>query len=238
MGAAIDLTAWQASYDGIPVVVNFTYVVIRNHESNLQKDRTLLGVGALYTDSIPIQFNVYAEFDYNFHTALAAVGSSIQVMPNCIFTFYKNKGRNGGAISLLGNSFLQASKNSLLSFDSNTAQLKGGAIYAEVISKHDLITPPNCFIRYENILDHPRYWESSFAFFDNKASGKDNAIYTTTVVPCEWKEQDGGVKQSLGANGTVFCWKNWEYISNGTKIENCMEQMQTDPKAFSVPNTC
>ena len=165
VGAAIDLTVWQASYQGLPVIVKFTDIIVSFHGygSNLQTNRTLLGVGALYTDSIPIQFcNDNNEFYQNYRTALAAVGAPIQIMKDSSIVFDNNQGRNGGAIALLGNSFLQASSNSLLYFADNTAQLRGGAIYSETLSKHDLITTPNCFVRYEDILVPPTSWQSFF----------------------------------------------------------------------------
>lgn len=230
VGAAIDLTVWQASHQGLPVTVKFTdlTVSIHGYDSNLQSDRALLGVGALYTDSIPVQFYGSAEFSQNYRTALVAVAAPIQFMKDSNIAFDNNQGRNGGAIALLGNSFLQASRYTGLAFFGNVAQLKGGAIYSETLSKHDLITTPNCFVRYEDILVPPSSWESFFFFQDNKASGKDNSIYTTTTVPCEWK--DSNTNQSPGSNGTAFCWDNWLYLSNGVKLANCTSQIQTDPK--------
>lgn len=231
VGAAVDLTVFQASHQGLPVVVDFSDITVLSHgfDSNLKANGTLFGIGAMYVDSIPIQFNGFNYFSHNYHTALATLGTTIKVKKNTTLTFLDNRGQYGGAMNLLGNSFLEAGHNSFFNFTENTAQVKGGAIYTQTLSKHDLITAPNCFVRYEDIHIDPEFWNVSFHFLGNTASDEDNAIYTTTIIPCNRRDVLTRSSQSH-----IFCMENWVYMSTSGSLSNCTEQIQTDPEKFNT----
>ena len=225
LGAAVDLTAWQANSVGVPVEVVFSNAVLLNN-SILQTDWILLGIGAIYIDSVHARFNGFGLFELNSGTAVAATGASITFSPTSRTTFQSNKGQNGGAVKLVGNSFMIVGDDTRLDFFSNTAEQKGGAIFVETVSKHDLITSPNCFVRYEDITTLPENWTSLITFYDNKANEEDNSIYMTTTTPCKWP----GSHSSADKHGAL-CLPKWVYQHDNGR-DNCSSQIKTDPKRF------
>ena len=233
LGAAMDLDVWDANSLGLPVVVNFHYSTVCNNLV-MRANWTLMGTAAFYIDTVPIIFSGICYFTQNSGSALVASGSSITFERNSIVWFKKNNGRKGGAIQLVGNSFITVGDEAIIEFSENTAEQKGGAIFVQTVSKHDLITTsPNCFIRYENIIIPPKDWGSYFIFEMNKANGKDNSIYMTTTAPCEWHD---GPNSTTGSNGTALCWNKWTY-SNDIGSDNCSQQIETDPEDFTTDNS-
>ncbi len=230
LGAAVDLDLWDASSVGHSVVVNFYHSNVYNN-SVMRANWTLMGAAAFYIDTVPIKFSGISSFVQNSGSALVASGSSITLEESAVLLFKENNGRNGGAIQLVGNSFITVG-DSFIYFSDNTAEQKGGAIFVQTVSKHDLITTsPNCFIRYENITVPPKDWESIFFFIKNKANGKNNSIYMTTTAPCEWHD---GPNTTSGSNGTALCWNNWSYLDDNGVADNCRHQIETDPEEFTT----
>ena len=225
LGAAIDLSIWHPVTSGLVAPVNFTDTVISFH-SNFQTPGTIVGLGALYTDSVPIVFNGCANFTRNQHTALAAMSASIGFNNSCHANFYDNIGRNGGAFALFGSAFICTYDEAVLNFVNNSARQKGGAIYSEIAGEHELISSRNCFIRFEDITVSPDSWSSKFVFINNTADEKPNSIFTTSILPCIW----GGSYGPDYANASkLFCWnENWIY--NGSSSD-CSDQINT---AFGI----
>ena len=231
LGAAIDLSAWHPVSSGLLSPVNFTDTTISLHQnlSNLQSPGTIVGLGAMYTDSIPIVFNGYANFTFNEHTALAAISTSIEFNKSSHAHFYHNSGRDGGAFALFGSSFIRTYDETVLSFVNNSARQKGGAIYSEIAGDHELISSRNCFIRFEDIVVSPQNWTSEFVFTNNTAHDKPNSIFTTTILPCIW---GGSFGPSQADPSEIFCWnENWIY--NGSS-SNCSDQIETALGTFNL----
>ena len=226
-GSAVDLSVWHPSTHGALVKVSFDSCQFEqntgNYTSHLGK---LLGIGAMYLDSIPIVFNGSVVYRNNTHSALAAVNTGIYFSEGCEASFIENSGHNGGAISLLGFAFLEVSEKSSLLFINNTAHVHGGAIFGQSIGEHNLISSRNCFIRYSNIFNLPDSWDCKFYFEGNTATDRTNSIYATSLLPCLW----GTVYGSFEANTSrVFCWNDtvWNYAS-GT----CEYEIETSPARF------
>ena len=180
----------------------------------------------MYVDSIPVFFQISVTFEDNTHSALAAVNTGIYVAPNTTVQFYRNSGRAGAAVALLGYAFIEASDRSKFLFFNNTAEIKGGAIRGESIGEHDLISSRNCFIRYNNISLQPENWTAEFVFSNNMANGERNSIYATALLSCIW----GGAYGSATLDSSkVFCWKDtWIYTSG-----DCLQEIQTAPAGFN-----
>ena len=228
LGAAVDLDVWHADNSGLPMLVEFSNT---NVESNLafRADWMLLGVGIIYTDTIPILFSGKNNFYYNYGSALVASSSSITFKNTNSFT--NNYGRNGGAIQLSGNAFIIIGNQTELIFDNNTAEQKGGAIFVQTVNKHDLFTlSPNCFVHHEDVNLPPNDWESSVSFVFNTAYGKDNSIYVTTTNACKWHDKPNVFP---GSYGSALCWKHWSY-ANQTGPDYCNRQIESDPKDFTT----
>ena len=233
LGAAIDLSVWHAVDNGSTVQVQFTNTTILFHQ-NVQTPGSLVGIGALYIDSIPTAFIGYVNFSSNLNSAVAATGTSINFLSSCIATFTANRGRYGGAIALLGSAFIRTYNGTQLNFTNNSATLKGGAIYSHSIGEHELLSSRNCFIRFSPFEVTPYNWTAYFYFKNNTANGKVNSIYTTTLLPCVW----GGAYGPYSPTGwkinttDVLCWNSthWKYpTSNG----NCSNEIETAPAMFN-----
>ena len=225
-GSAIDLSVWHSVTKGAHTAANFTDCTfgfnIGQYTSELS---TVVGIGALYTDSIPIYIMGDNLFEKNSHSALAALSTGIYVTSNSSLRFINNTGRYGAAISLMGNAFIVTFPEANLSFIDNSADIAGGAILQRSAGEHDLINSRNCFIRYSDIEVTPDQWTSSFFFSGNRANGHNESIYATSLLICQW----GGAFGNSSANvSMVFCWSDrWVYKSG-----DCKEEVRTSPAAF------
>ena len=211
LGSAIDLALWHPVITGSSIIPLFNNSIFYNNYY-YQQSNQYVGIGALYSDNIPIRFTGETTFCNNSHSAVAGVGSYMHFDINSSTIFRENKGRIGGAMVLLGNAFIVTSYHSVLVFVNNSAALKGGAIYGEIVGEHDLLSSRNCFIRYSNLSSTPAEWKSHFYFRNNTP----NAIYATTIVTCVW---GGAFGSSVDSNlNSVFNWSNWHYDDGNNEI--------------------
>ncbi len=232
IGSAIDLSAWHPSNIGTvltPSIISCSFT--GNYYPPL--DGGLIGIGAVYVDTLHAAFHGHCIFNDNKGSALAITGSYIKIMNNCTLTFKNNKGRNGGGIALLGNTYIMTYENSSLIFINNTAKYRGGAIYFYSSGERDLLSSRDCLLRYSNLTVPPSEWKSKFSFENNSASNGVNAIFTSSVLPCLWGGAYGSV---YGDAKKVFCWNRWIYYENGTKHDNsegCHRYIESAPFHFS-----
>ena len=226
-GSAADLAVWHSVARGATAEAYFTDCKFyQNYGNYTRKLGTVEGIGAMYVDSIPVFFQSSVTFEDNTHSALAAVSTGVYIAPHTTVQFYRNSGRAGAAVALLGYAFIEASDGSKFLFFNNTAEIKGGAIRGESIGEHDLISSRNCFIRYNNINVQPENWTAEFVFSNNMANGERNSIYATSLLSCIW----GGAYGSTTLDSSkVFCWNNtWIYASG-----DCLQEIQTAPAGFN-----
>ena len=219
LGSAIDLGEFHTIIDGsLPVVVfascsfynnSFYYYYSGQQLLNWQY---LLGRGAVYTDSIPLQFEGRSVFIGNSGTALAVVNTYITFKEWSRNNFTANSGMEGGAIALLGNAFVLTKNQSVFLFESNYAYRLGGAVYAINVGGHDLVSSRNCFLRYTDYTIPPQHWPVLFQFRNNTAEIAGKSIYTTSLLPCIWGDVSGPLNTSLSLAREVFRWLNvFEY---------------------------
>ena len=226
LGSAIDLTIWHGLPTGVfsPVIIT-NCQFLHNSVSYTYDDNNLLGKGALYIDTIPVQFtgsnNV---FEGNDGSAMAVVSTGVHIFTNASILFYNNTGDKGGAIALLGGSWLTVDENTEILFHSNRANDKGGAIYAMSIGEHDLISSRNCFVRYVNSSIYIFDWNTNFTFVENEAAVAGDSIYTTTLLPCIWTASNASSYNlseatiNLFSNSTPF-----HYFRSSSKSGNHSE---------------
>lgn len=227
-GSAVDLSVWHPSTHGALTQVYFETCKFENNLGNYTSmSGKLLGIGAMYLDSIPITISGDTTFHNNTHSALAAVNTGIYFDTNSSTSFVGNSGHSGGAISLMGFAFIKVHKFSSLLFINNSASIHGGAIFGQSIGQHDLISSHNCFIRYYDIIVLPEHWECEFYFEGNVANGKPNSIYATSLLPCLWGTVYGSVEANVSK---VFCWNStvWNYSSG-----SCAREIQISPAKFN-----
>lgn len=97
-------------------------------ENNLQsvQNTTFDSVGAVSSSGVNIQFRNYTRFSQNNSTALVVDGAFADFFVDSFTEFTENKGLHGGAILLIGESWIQVHPNCTLVFLKNTAQDYGG----------------------------------------------------------------------------------------------------------------
>ena len=235
VGTALDLSVWHPVFLGALVQPSFSNCIFRKNSVSYAEESSssnIAGLGAMYTDSIPILFTDYVEFSHNSQTALAVVGTGIFFGSNAIAMFFSNTGRNGGALALMGNAFIEVSDNTTLCFKQNLASLRGGAIYGYLIGEYNTLSSRNCIIRYKNYFTTPTEWNTTFYFEENKAKNKTNSIFVSSLLTCLWGD---AFRSTLEGTSDVFCWNNgnvtrWKYVTG-----NCSQNIATYAGEF-VPS--
>lgn len=231
VGSGVDLSVWHpVPYGAItqPSFMNCTF--LENTALYISKLGSFEGIGALYSDSVPVNFIDSMAFVSNHQTAIACVGARLSFLSDCVADFNSNTGRNGGAIALMGLAFIEVSHGTKLNFVKNRAEIRGGAIFGQSIGDHDLISSRNCFIRYYDLEVTPTEWESSFNFSDNTANSEVNSIYTTSLLPCLWGGAFGSTEEG---SRDVFCWnKNATHPEQWIYSGECFNEIATSPATF------
>ena len=186
-----------------------------------------LGIGAVYIHQVlNVAFKGEIYFRDNSGTALALTGSAVNFAQS-IVNFTDNSGYRGGAISLLGASYILIDQDTKIFFDNNTATDKGGAIYNKYIEMDDSRTQPNCFIRHVDPSFTPEEWTATFQFHNNLDQNRQrgNSIHSSSLRPCSWAGGNGyeGIQ-------SVFCWDDdyWIYYDDILQV-NCSKQITTEP---------
>ena len=240
-GSAIDITLWQPSADGhCPRIIISDCVFTGNDDQSLHQNG-LIGLGAIYIESILVVFSHDIIFSDNRGSAMSITSSSITIENDATVSFIGNQGRNGGAISLLSASFITTGYNSSLQFINNTADYNGGAIYYFSSGEKNFLSSHNCLFRYQDIAVSPEQWTSNFYFEGNKANGLDNAIHTPSLFPCVWKEKSNLlIDYDSDEIRRVFCWNsNWKYINStiNERDHNCHSYITTAPARYELKQT-
>ena len=184
------------------------------------------GVGAVYINQVDVMFKGSLLFYNNSETGLAVAGSALDFTDSSM-TFELNKGYRGGAIALLGSSYLLINDNTTMTFRSNLAKVNGGAMYIRYVEMDNLKTHFNCFIRHTSPLLQPDQWQANFTYIDNTDQNgqHQNSIHTTTVHPCAWAGGNG----YLANISKIFCWTNWKYYTDLSSVVECSEEITSEP---------
>ena len=240
LGSAIDLSLWNIKgfSDGSIVVSpyfeNSTFV--NNTVKYTKFYGTPTGLGAVYTDSVPLNFTGNNTFLSNRGSALAALDATVEFRNNSHTYFEGNEGLSGGAVTLFSKAFLLFGDGCSAIFRNNNATLHGGAISWQSVGDHQLISSRNCFIRYYNTITDPTEWNVSFHFDGNKAGFSGDAIFATSLLGCLWGGKSYGqlYNDTKTEYQTVFCWNSektiWDYNINNCNSTNLIA---TSPAYYS-----
>ena len=189
------------------------------HQSNMEQglQTQFNGAGAFFCTQINVVFAEDTHFISNNGTALYLVGSIALFNAFSQVLFDSNDGTNGGAIALLGRSFLFPQNRSTFSFTNNVARKLGGGIYFQSTSQN--IQQP-CFIyhgyRRENL---------NFTFRNNCAgSGRGHHIYASSFTSCTVYCNNTSIYDCIGK----FTFHNFRNQTNSTA---------TPPTQFSLNTT-
>ena len=185
-----------------------------------------IGIGAVYINQVPVAFQGTVVFINNSGSAIAAAGCQVS-MRGAHANFTNNIGYRGGAISLLGSSYILIDSNTKLNFVGNVASDKGGAIYNKYVENDNLMTQPNCFLRHADPFLNPNKWNAVFVFSRNTDSSgeRDNSIHTSSILPCARPGGDGFIVDT----DNIFCWANWTYHDTFmAPIHKCNRQVTSE----------
>ena len=189
-----------------------------------------VGIGALYVSEVPVTFTDFLIFQLNNGTALAVVGTTVNVSDKTYLVFIKNSGSNGGAISLLGIATLIIGKGTSFLFSNNFARLNGGAIFNNFIGKEDLRSSVKCFLQYTDPFENPKIWDTKFTFDSNQAGKLGQSIFSSTILPCRSRFQDATSDRAIVKE--IFCWNSSTWC---TKTANVARKF-TLPQGLSFKN--
>ena len=201
-----------------------------------------LGLGAMYLWSVPVIFANKNVFFGNNGSALVGISTWCIFNNGAVVVFEKNTAKNGGAITLLDNSYLVLFGNTTLNFTHNTAASKGGAIYAVTDGQRSFTSSRFCFIYFHDFTISPYEWpeQNITIYFANNFAKYGSSIFTTTLLTCVWEElakiQLAEIKQVYYWNGT-FTYEGvgnisdlkQEISSEATHIENLKNTSYTFP---------
>ena len=185
-GSAVDLAACPLPVGAAPVVMfkNCHFLNNSNHYSDsINKP---VGVGALYSDNIPIDLAGTCKFVNNKGTALAGSASYFNFKNDSTTNFNHNDGSDGGAMALLGNTYLILYQNTTIWFVNNRAASKGGAIYFTSSSEREFINTLKCFLFYYDMNADQADWKTTI-YFENNTDLRNISIFCTSILPCVWE---------------------------------------------------
>ena len=185
-GAAVHImpATWASEYQGHYPKIEFVNCSIDSNmvtpkylTTNLQIE--VNGFGAFFCSHITISFVGVTIFEGNNGTALYLSGSVGIFNASSQVVFHNNNGTNGGAVSLVGRSFLLLNGSSNFSFKNNRAKQLGGGIYFHSTGNNNHQNQP-CFI-YRGFYTK----NSSFIFNNNHAStGRGHHIFVSSFTSC------------------------------------------------------
>ena len=247
LGSAVVLHYWHIHNGGVKMQVKFLACKFYDNDKDIKLMSILkkklpqlstFGMGALYSNGIPIIFEESVEFIRNFMTPLALHDTTATFSDNCNASFINNRAWEGGAVALLGGSQMWISPHTVFLFKNNTAKLRGGAIYVLQTSKHDLPTGGNCFLHYTNISSSPNEWNTKFRFQKNCAP-TGSSIFATTLLSCAWGASFKDMNSSIS---NVFDWATFSYdvLDNNTiATQVCKINIEMKTTYFEViPGKC
>ena len=123
-------------------------------------------VGAVFVEASKVTFKGDSEISYNYGSAIYLIESASVAFEGGTTSFYYNEATHGGAIKLSSSVIHVAPFDTHLRFHFNSAIVKGGAIYAELISYDN-----PCVFAFLNSSNSAsvQSMNSSLWFIDNKS---------------------------------------------------------------------
>ena len=177
-GAAVDINSYETEGKGSFSITKMHFVdcsFTKNTAGNITILQNGITQSGAFTSRIYAWFIGNNTFEDNEGTALYVSSTTVK-FENSTTIFKGNKGEKGGAILLVGESYLWLIGQVYFQFKNNTASY-GGAIYA-VISETQLAS--NCFIRKR---EHES--ENTFEFINNTATTRiGNDMFVSDLIPC------------------------------------------------------
>ena len=212
-GSAVNLET-QPFPIGVTPNATFSECLFLNNTN--EYPNTPVGIGALYSDNIPVVFTGDCSFSYNKGTAVTGSATFFILANNSVTTFDRNVGNNGGAIALLENTYIILDKDTTVWFIENKAYSNGGAIYFVSSSERDYVNTRKCFIFFAN-KGGRQAQRNVNVHFQNNTDLWNKSIYATTLLPCVWEILPDCDKPSLD----ILFNETFHFVnSSGPSISN------------------
>lgn len=183
--------------------------IVHSHP-DIENNISIFGKGAIYSNELNINFSGIVTFSRNNGSALFLV-SSTATFSQCNATFTSNEGYYGGSMAMLRNSAIHLNDHSYLTFDSNVAQLYGGALYHETYNDPSETGIYRCFIRYvgKGIYDKlvRVEFKNNSIKNENRASPhqqRGHSIFLYSLSPCRSPTNDKSVEDTLKDIANIY----------------------------------
>ena len=195
----------------------------------VQQDDLKIGQGTLYSLEVPLIFKSTTKFLNNSKSALVLDGSTLEVHDQ--LEFISNTGFRGGGMAMYGRSRIIFYENSKSTFEANTCEDKGGAMYIQApgppqvrfnASGTNIYT---CFFAYSNSSIHYDEWNTTVIFKDNRAPRRyaaGRSVYVTTLKSC-WQVGENRT------NNRALRWKFVKFENLPENFTNFSGEVATDP---------
>ena len=195
-----------------------------------------IGQGTLYSMEVPLIFKSTTKFWNNSKSALVLDGSTLKVHGQ--LEFINNTGLRGGAIAMYGRSRIIFHENANSTFEANSCEDKGGAMYIEapgppLVSFNATGTNIyTCFFAYSKSSVHYDEWNTTVIFKDNRAprNASGNSVYVTTLKSC-WQVGENRT------NNSVLKWKFVKFDNLPENFTNFSGEVATDPVEIEYVKT-
>ena len=230
LGSAIDAYAHNYPFGDVARFTFDSCSFTENSNDYSQLPVKPLGLGTLYLWSVPAFFTNQNVFIGNNGSALVGISTWCIFRKGATAVFEKNTAENGGAITLLDNSYLVLYENTKLNFTHNTASGKGGAMYIETDGQRSFSSRRFCMAVFHDATVSPYDWKEKnvTVYFANNYAKHGNSIFTTTLLTCVWGElaeiQLGEIQQVYYWNGTF----TYEGIDNASGLQQEISSEATD----------
>ena len=179
VGAAVDINNEQRKEEG-PFFITKTYFVDCSFTKNIAGVNTTsrIAQSGAFTSSVYAWFIGNNTFEDNEGTALYVSSTTVE-FENSTTIFKGNTGEKGGAILLVGESYIESKDQVHFKFENNTATY-GGAICAVTLETDYFQYTETCFIK--------KVKEDSshiFEFINNTATTRiGNDMFVSNLTPC------------------------------------------------------
>lgn len=233
--SAVDISSWKPDVIDsqeqylMPVFEDCNF--FSNELQFLNITNHMMGLGALYIQSLPTKFLGTNTFYRNYDTAMVVSSTYVVITTSSVMNFTGNVGRRGGALAFIGSSWMIVHEDTYILFDNNRVETygQGGAVYSVHFGEHDLYFRQDCFFQYYKFSEPPLRWNATFVFRNNTADNSWNSIYTTSLRPCVWSHL--GVWDD---RANAFCDNStWRFEGEG---RNCHTEITTGPSRIEVTN--
>ena len=187
-GSALGLSEWFDQAGAFPITVHCHNCNFLGNAINTNSNKQV-GLGAVYTEGIPMQFYGITRFINSWFTALTVSSTTVYLHDNV--TFRGNLGINGGALVLMGAAWITITPGLNLTFYQNQAAMYGGAIYSMSSPAKSLNETTSCILQYVDPTLSPAEWNNVNIYFTQNVAGIQNyiqSIYMSCPIGCFWNE--------------------------------------------------